>query len=90
MQPLLLSVDVGYLLSTATPDLGHGLSPLGLPLLQIALIRGANNPGSYAILLFTALDFPSITSHVHNRVLFLLSLCLFILSGVSSPLISVV
>ena len=28
--------------------------------------------GSYAILLFTALDFASITSHIHNWVLFLL------------------
>ena len=30
-------------------------------------------------------DFTSITSHIHNWVLFLLWLCLFILSGVSSP-----
>ena len=45
-------------------------------------------PGSYAVLLFTALDFTSITSHIHNRVLFLLWLHLFILSGVISPLIS--
>ena len=37
---------------------------------------------------FTALDFTSITSHIHNWVLFLLWLCLFILSGVFSPLIS--
>ena len=43
---------------------------------------------SYAILLFTALDFISITSLIHNWVLFLLWLCLFILSGVVSPLIS--
>ena len=34
-----------------------------------------------------ALDFTSITSHLHNWVLFLLWLCLFI-SGVTSPLIS--
>ena len=45
-------------------------------------------PGSYAILLFTASDFPSITSHIHNWVLFLLWLHFFILSGVISPLIS--
>ena len=44
--------------------------------------------GSYVILLFTALDFISITSHIHNWVLFSLWLCLFILSGVISPLIS--
>ena len=30
----------------------------------------------------------SITSHIHNRVLFWLWLCLFVLSGVISPLIS--
>ena len=47
-----------------------------------------NIPGSYAILLFTASDLASITSHIHNWVLFLFSLCLFILSGVISPLIS--
>ena len=56
--------------------------------LQFALIHGPNIPGSYAILLFTASDLASITSHIHNWVLFLLWLCLFILSGVISPLIS--
>ena len=45
-------------------------------------------PGSYAILLFTASDFTSITSHIHSWVLFFLWLRLFILSGVISPLIS--
>ena len=55
---------------------------------QFALIHGPNIPGSYAILLFIASDLPSITSHIHNWVLFLLWLCLFILSGVISPLIS--
>ena len=54
---------------------------------QIALIHGPNIPGSYAILFFTALDFTSITSHIHNWVL-LLWLRLFILSWVISPLIS--
>ena len=44
--------------------------------------------GSYAILLFTALDLASITSHIHNWVLFLLWLHPFILSGVTSLLIS--
>ena len=47
-----------------------------------------NIPGSYAILLLTALDFISITSHIHNWVLFLLWLHPFIVSGVISPLIS--
>ena len=55
---------------------------------QFALIHGPNIPGSYAILLSTALDFTSITSHIHNWALFLLWLHLFILSGVISPLIS--
>ena len=55
---------------------------------QFALIHGPDIPGSYAILLFTALDFASITSHIHNWVLFLLWLHPFILSGVISPLIS--
>ena len=55
---------------------------------QFALIHGPNIPGSYAILLFTALDLASITSHIHSWVLFLLWLHPFILSGVTSPLIS--
>ena len=55
---------------------------------QFALIHGPNIPGSYAILLFTASDFTSITSHIHSWVWFLLQLHLFILSGVISPLIS--
>ena len=79
---------MAYLLLAAHPDRGHGVSPVGLSLLQFALIPGPNIPGTYAVLLFTALDFCSITSHIHNRVLFLLWLRLFILSGVSSPLIS--
>ena len=55
---------------------------------QFDLIHGPNIPGSYAILLFTASDLASITSHMHNWVLFLLWLHPFILSGVISPLIS--
>ena len=55
---------------------------------QLALIHGPNIPGSYAILLFTASDLVSITSHSHSWVLFLLWLHPFILSGVISPLIS--
>ena len=53
---------------------------------QFTLIHGPNIPGSYAILLFPALDFPSITSHIRNWGLFSLWLCLFILSGAISPL----
>ena len=55
---------------------------------QFALIHGPNIPGSYAIFLFTASNLDSITSHIHNWVLFLLQLHYFILSGVISPLIS--
>ena len=39
-------------------------------------------------MLFITLDLASITSHIHNWVLFLLCLRFFILSGVISPLIS--
>ena len=53
---------------------------------QFTLIHGSNIPGSYAILLFTASDFTSITSHIHHWVLFLL--CIFIYPGVISSLIS--
>ena len=45
-------------------------------------------PGSYAILFFSASDFTSITSHIHNWALFSFWLCLFIPSGVISPLFS--
>ena len=55
---------------------------------QFALIHGPDIPGSYAILLFIASDLASITSHIHNWVLFLLWLYPFILFGVISPLIS--
>jgi len=33
---------------------------------QFALNHGPNIPGSCAVLLFTALEFTSITSHIHN------------------------
>ena len=52
------------------------------------LIYGPKFPGSYAILFFTALDFTSITTHIHNWALFLLQLNLFILFGVISPFFS--
>ena len=55
---------------------------------QFALIHGPDIPGSYAILLLTASDLASITSHIHNWVLFLLWFHPFILSGVIYPLIS--
>ena len=55
---------------------------------QFDLIYAPNIPGSYTILLFTASDLTSVTSHIHNWVLFLLWLHLFILSRVISPPIS--
>ena len=53
---------------------------------QFTLIHGPDILGSYAILLFTASNLASITSYIHNWVLFLLWLHPFILSGVISPL----
>ena len=77
------------------PDPEEQVNKLSLPHrpspvwpLSGTLIHGPNIPGSYAILLFTALDFTSITSHIHNWALFLLWLNLFILSGAISPLFS--
>ena len=52
------------------------------------MIHGPNIPGSYAILFFASSDFKSIIRHIHNWALFLLWLCLFILSGAISPLFS--
>ena len=52
---------------------------------QFALIHGPDIPVLWNIAL-TASDLASITSHIHNWVLFLLWLHLFILSGVISPL----
>ena len=52
---------------------------------QFALIHGPNIPRSYAILFFTASDFTSITSPIHNWVLILLLLHHFILFLYWSP-----
>ena len=54
----------------------------------MSLINGPNIPGSYAILLFTTLDFPFTTRHIHNGTLFSLWLSLFIPSGAISSLFS--
>ena len=49
-QPLLLTLDKGYLLTAALPDLQHGIAPLGppapvqLPLLGLLLL--AATPGT--------------------------------------------
>ena len=70
----------------APTDLGSSSCHLLFDHFQLALIHGPNIPASYAILLFTASDFTSITSHTHDWVMFLLWLRLFILSGVIFPL----
>src|SRR5574339_604016 len=72
----------------ATPFLLRDSCHLLFDHFQFALIHGPDIPGSYAILLFTASDLASITSHIHSWVFFLLWLHPFILSGVISPLIS--
>ena len=54
---------------------------------QFTLIHRPNIAGSYAILLFTASDLASISSHIHNRVLSHW-VHLLILSGVIPPPIS--
>ena len=55
---------------------------------NLHLFIDLTNPGSYAILLSTSSNLPSITSPIHIWVLSLLWLHPFILSGVMSPLIS--
>ena len=73
------------------PGKYHGLySPWGSKELYVneRVLHGPNIPGFYAILFFISLDFTSITGHIHNWVLFLLWLCLFILSEVISLLFS--
>ena len=58
--------------------------------LAISYLTTSNFPWfmDLTILLFTASDFTSITSHIHNWLLCLLWLCFFILSGAISPLFS--
>ena len=62
------------------------LSHLLFDHLQSTLIHGLNSPVSYATLFFTASDFTFTAGHIHNCVLFLLWLSLFIPSGALSPL----
>ena len=48
-QPLLLTLDEGYLLTTAAPDLQRGIAPLGPPVpahpLLLGLLLPAAGPG---------------------------------------------
>ena len=64
------------------------LSPVWPLTICLDSLPWPNIPGSYVILLFTASDLASTTSHIRHWVLFLLWLHLFSLSGVISPLIS--
>ena len=75
------------LFSSVHSVMSKSVVPSPVYLSQFALIHGPNISGSYAILLFTASDLASITSHIHSWVLFLFWLYPF-LSGVISPLIS--
>ena len=44
-QPLLLTLDEGYCLMAAPPDLGHGVAPIGLPAQPPLLGRRVAPPG---------------------------------------------
>ena len=70
--------EPGGLLSMGSHRVGHDWSD----------VAAWTYAGSYAILFLTASDFSSITSHIHNWVLFSFWLHPFILSGVISPLFS--
>ena len=64
----ILNISIPYLTTSNLPN----------------LIQGPNIPGSYAILLFIALNFTFTTRHIHNRSTFPLWPSLFILSGAIS------
>ena len=83
-----LNSPIPFHLSSLIPRISTFTLAILFGQLQFVLIHGPNIPGSYAILLFIASDLASITSHIHNWVLFLLWLHPFILSGVISSLIS--
>ena len=44
VQPMLLTLDEGYLLTAALPDLQRGIAPLGLPV-PVQPRRGVGPPG---------------------------------------------
>ena len=87
LQELMMDREIRLLQSMESQRVGHDWAT-ELNWTEFTLIHGPNIPGSYAILFFTASDFISITSHIHNWALFLLWLSLFILSAVISPLFS--
>ena len=49
VQPLLLTLNKGYLLTATPPDLEHGIAPLGLPVPAQPLLlgRGVAPPGRH-------------------------------------------
>ena len=61
-----------------------GLHGLLCDHVQFTLIHGPHIPGSYAMLVFTALDFSFTTRHTHNWASFLLRPSCFTLSGAVS------
>ena len=87
LQELMMDREIWLLQSMGSQRVGHDWAT-ELNWTEFTSIHGPNIPGSYAILFFTASDFTSITSHIHNWALFLLWLSLFILSRVISPLFS--
>ena len=87
LQELMMDREIWLLQSMGSQRVGHDWAT-ELNWTEFTSIHGPNIPGSYAILFFTAWDFISITSHIHNWALFLLWLSLFILSRVISPLFS--
>ena len=78
--PGVCPLDSAYDLGRVVSPLGHHSWPwtwdslLSWSLLQWALIRGPDIPRIYTVLLMRALDLTSITSYIHNWLLFLLSL----------------
>ena len=83
-----LNSPISVLFSSLIPKILTFTLAISFGHFQFSLIHGPNIPGSSAILLFTSSDLAPITSHIHPWVLFLLWRCLFILSGVISPLFS--
>ena len=61
-QPLLLTLDKGFLLTTTVPDLQREMAPLGPPLLALPLLSGcssrplalASDVGGFSRLLLTS------------------------------------
>ena len=86
--PTVVDIIVIWVKFTHCSPFQSSLLPSPVWPLPICLDHGPDIPGSYAILVFTALELASIASHIHNCMWFLLWLHCFILSGIIYPLIS--